>query len=174
MKKILCVFISLIMLGGCSFEKMKEVKKEPLEISGFNTVVKSIVNDVQISANVEYIPFETLNFTFNSPKAVKDMQILCKNGEYTISMNKLYFTFASDKMPFTMLCKTLETCVNSIQGTTPEIDTETNLLIYPYNANGHICKLYVEQENKNFVKLMVDGNDLLFFEKFEYRDKPVS
>ncbi len=171
MKKILCVFICLIMLGGCSIEKIKEVKKEPLEISGFNTVIKSVVNNVQISANVEYIPFENLNFTFNSPKAVNGMQILCKNGEYTINMDKLSFTLASDKMPFTMICKTLETCINSVQGATPEKDAQTNLLIYSYNANGHICKLYTEKETKRFVKLMVDGKDLLYFENFEYRDK---
>ena len=41
------------MLGGCSLEKIKEVKKEPLEISGFNTIIKSNFDNVQISANVE-------------------------------------------------------------------------------------------------------------------------
>ena len=88
MKKILCIFICIIMLGGCSVEKIKEVKKEPLEISGFNTVIKSNFNSVQISANAEYVPFQSLNFTFNSPETVKDMQILCSNGEYTVNMNK--------------------------------------------------------------------------------------
>ena len=171
MKKILCIFICLIMLGGCSLEKIKEVKKEPLEISGFNTIIKSNFNNVQISANVEYMPYKSLNFTFNSPKTLKDMQILCSNGEYTVNMNKLSFTFASEKMPFNMICKTLETCINSVQGTTPENDAQTDLLVFSYNADGHICKLYTEKETRNFVKLSVDGNDLLFFENFEYRDK---
>ncbi len=171
MKKILCIFICLVMLGGCSIEKIKEVKKEPLEIGGFNTVIKSVVNNVQISANVEYIPFETINFNFNLPKAVENMQIFCKNGEYTVNMNKLSFTFAGDKLPFTMICRTLETCINSVQGTMPEKDIETNLMVYSYNVNGHICKLYTEKETKKFVKLKIDGNDLLFFENFEYRDK---
>lgn len=168
MRKILCVFISLLILGGCNVEKIKDVQKEPLEISGFNTIVKSTVNDVQISANAEYILFKSLNFTFNTPETVKDMQILCQNGEYTVNMNKLSFTFSGDKLPFNMICRTLETCINSVQGTTPEIDEETDNLIYSYNADGHICKLYTENETKKFVKLQVDGEDLLFFENFEY------
>ena len=171
MKKILCIFISLILLGGCSFEKIKDVKKEPLEISGFNTIVKSIVNNVQISANAEYVPYQHLNFTFNSPQTVKDMQILCSNGEYTVNMNKLSFTFAGEKLPFNMICRTLEICINSVQGVLPETDTETELLVFSYNADGHICKLYAEKETRKFVKLNVDGKDLLFFENFEYRDK---
>ena len=171
MKKILCVFMCLIMLGGCSTLKIKEVKKEPLEISGFNTVIKSNVNDVQISANAEYIPFQSLNFTFNLPEAEKNMQILCNNGEYTVNMNKLSFTFTGEKLPFNMICRTLETCINSVQGVSPETDAETDLLVFSYNAEGHICELYTEKDTKKFVKLKVDGNDLLFFENFEYRDK---
>lgn len=171
MRKILCVFFCLIMLGGCNVEKIKEVKKEPLEISGFNTIIKSNFNDVQISANAEYVPYKSLNFTFTSPETVKDMQILCNNGEYTVKMNKISFTFTGEKMPFSMICKTLETCINSVQGVTPEQDPQTDLLVFSYNADGHICKLYVEKVTRNFVKLSVDGADLLFFENFEYRDK---
>lgn len=171
MKKILCVFMCLIMLGGCSTLKIKEVKKEPLEISGFNTVIKSNVNDVQISANAEYVPYQSLNFTFNLPEAVKNMQILCNNGEYTVNMNKLSFTFTGEKLPFNMICRTLETCINTVQGVLPETDAETDLLVFSYNAEGHICELYTEKDTKKFVKLKVDGNDLLFFENFEYRDK---
>ncbi len=171
MKKILCIFMCLVMLGGCSTLKIKEVKKEPLEISGFNTIIKSNLNNVQISANVEYVPYQSLSFTFISPETVKNMQILCSNGEYTINMNKLSFAFSSDKLPFNMVCKTLETCIDSVQGVSPEVDAETDLLIFSYNADGHICKLYTEKEKRNFVKLSVDGNELLFFENFEYRDK---
>ena len=171
MKKILCVFMSLIILGGCNVEKIKDVKKEPLEISGFNTIIKSNFNNVQISANAEYVPYQSLNFTFKSPESVKDMQILCSNGEYTVNMNKLSFTFTGEKLPFNMICRTLETCINSVQGVLPETDAETDLLVFSYNADGHICKLYTEKEIRNFVKLSVDGNDLLFFENFEYRDK---
>ena len=171
MKKILCVFMFLIMLGGCSTLKIKEVKKEPLEISGFNTGIKSNLNDVQISANAEYVPYQSLNFTFNLPEAVKNMQILCNNGEYTVNMNKLSFTFTGEKLPFNMICRTLETCINTVQGVLPETDAETDLLVFSYNAEGHICELYTEKDTKKFVKLKVDGNDLLFFENFEYRDK---
>ena len=171
MKKILCVFLCMLMFGGCSIEKIKEVKKEPLEISGFNTVIKSNLNNVQISANVEYVPYQHLNFTFLEPETVKEMQILCSNGEYTVNMNKISFAFSGEKLPFSMICRTLETCVDSVQGTAPEKDAQTDLLVFPYNANGHLCKLYTEKETRKFVKLNIDGNDLLFFEKFEYRDK---
>lgn len=171
MKKILCVFLCLIMLGGCSVEKIKEVKKEPLEVSGFNTVIKSNVNNVQISANAEYVPYQNLNFIFTAPETVKDMQILCSNGEYTVNINKISFAFTGEKLPFNMICRTLETCINSVQGVSPETDAETDLLVFSYNADGHICKLYAEKETRNFVKLSVDGTDLLFFENFEYRDK---
>ena len=169
MKKILCIFLCLFMMGGCDVEKIKDVKKEPLEISGFNTVVKSYMNDVQISANVEYIPYKSMNFTFVSPETVKDMQILCSNGEYTLNMNKLSFTFTGEKMPFNMLCRTLETCINSVQGSIPETDADTDSLVYSYNANGHICKLYTEKDTKNFAKLSIDGIDMLFFDNFEYK-----
>ena len=171
MKKILCVFMCLIILGGCNVEKIKDDKKEPLEISGFNTIIKSTVNNVQISANADYVPYKSLNFTFTSPETVRNMQILCSNGEYTVNMNKLSLTFTGEKLPFNMICRTLETCINSVQGVTPEKDMQTDLLVFSYNADGHICKLYTEKETRNFVKLSVDGNDLLFFENFEYRDK---
>ncbi len=171
MKKILCVFLCVLIFGGCSVEKIKEVKKEPLEISGFNTVIKSDLNNVQISANVEYVPYQYLNFTFNSPETVKDMQILCSNGEYTVNMNKLSFSFTGEKLPFNMICRTLETCINSVQGTIPEKDSQTDMLVFSCDADGHICKLYVEKETRKFIKLNVDGNDLMFFENFEYRDK---
>lgn len=162
------------MLSGCSAEKIKDVKKEPLEISGFNTVVKSTVNDVQISAQAEYIPYKSLNFTFTAPETVKDMQVLCSNGEYTLNMNKLTFTFSGDKMPFNMICKTLETCINTVQGAIPEKDPESDFFVFSYNADGHVCKLYTEKDTGNFVKLKVDGMDLLYFENFEYRDKQSS
>lgn len=171
MKKILCIFMCLVILGGCSATKIKEVKKEPLEISGFNTVVKSTINNIEISAQAEYIPYKSLDFTFTSPETVRDMQILCSNGEYTVNMNKLSFTFTGEKLPFNMICRTLEACINSVQGVSPETDAETDLLVFSYNADGHICKLYTEKETRKFVKLSVDGTYLLFFENFEYRDK---
>lgn len=171
MKKILCLFLCLLLLSGCNIEKIKEVEKEPLEISGFTATVKSTVNGVTISANAEYIPFQSLNFTFTEPETVKDMQIACKDGEYAVKMNKLSFSFAGDKMPFNMICRTLETCINNVQTATPEKDTESDLQVFSYNAEGHICKLYTEKDNGKFVKLTVDGKDLLFFENFEYRDK---
>lgn len=165
MKKILCIFACLLLLTSCN---VKEVENEPLEISGFNTVVKAVVNDIEIQANAEYIPFNSLDFTFLKPDSVRNMQVLCKNGEYTVKTEKLTFTLVGDKMPFNMICRMLEECVNTVQGTAPQKDTNSEMLIYPYNADGHICRLYVEKETKNFVKLSVDGTDFLFFENFTF------
>lgn len=166
MRKILCIFVCLMLLGGC--EAIKEVEKEPLEISGFNTIVKSSVNNIEISAKVMYIPYKILTFTFMLPEAAKDMQVICTDGEYTINMNKVSFTFAGDKMPFNMLCRTLEACINNAHGATPEYKKEGELLIYTYSVDNHICKLYADKETKDFIKLNVDGKDVLLFENFEY------
>ncbi len=168
MKKFLCIFFCafILLFSGC--EKIKDVENEPLEISGFNTIIKTVANDVEIKANVEYVPFDTLTLAFLLPNSAENMQVICKNGEYTISTEKLTFTMHSDKIPFSAVCKTLEECINTVQGTIPEKDAENNLLIFTYNADGHLCKLYTKTDTKNFVKLSVDGADFLFFENFEY------
>ena len=67
MKKILCIFMCLIILGGCNVEKIKDVKKEPLEISGFNTIIKSNFNKLlfisgalpyKLDINTDFYEFE--------------------------------------------------------------------------------------------------------------------
>lgn len=163
MKKILCIFMCILLLGGCGREKAKEVQKEPLEFGGFECIVRSRVNDIEIAAETVYTPFESLIFTFSEPETVKDMQICCKSGEYTFSAGTVTFTVAGDKMPFSMACRALEDCLDRVRGALPEPDGS-----YAYENNGHIYKLYVDPNTKSFTKLTSDGTDLLTFESFVF------
>lgn len=156
------------MLGGCGTLKTKDLEKEPLNISGFNTVVKTQINNIEICGNARYVVSDALYFDFFAPKTINGTKITCRNGEYQIDFNGLSVSLAGNKLPFNMICNALETCVNNVQGTTPQIDSATNQLIYTYNAENHLCKLYVEKETKNFIKLTIDGADVLFFENFQY------
>ena len=131
-------------------------------------MVKSNINSVEICGNVKYIMADGLYFDFLLPETLKGAEIICRDGEYHIEYNDLSVTFQGEKLPFNMVCKALETCVNNVQGATPEIDAINQQLIYTYNAENHICKLYTEIETKHFLRLSIDGEDVLIFENFEY------
>ena len=163
MRKILCVFIALLLLGGCGGKNSKEVENEPLDFGGFQTTVKTVINDITVSADAVYKPYESLDFTFTSPETVSGMQISCCDGEYTLTSNGLKFTFAGDKMPFSMLCKALENCLDSVRGAVPDADGA-----YTYNSDGRLCKLFVNTDTGCFERLTVDGADVLYFENFAF------
>lgn len=163
MKKILCVFICLLLLGGCGGKNSKEVKTEQLDFGGFRATVKTVVNDITVSADTVYKPYESLDFTFTSPKTVNGMQIICRDGEYTLTFNGLTFTLAGDKLPFSMLCKALESCLDNVRGAAPDSDGA-----YTYSYDGRLCKLFVNSETGCFERLNVDGADVLFFENFTF------
>lgn len=167
MKKFLCVLFSILLLGGCT-SKSKDVETEPLSISGFSCILRTTFNDIEITANAEYMASGTINMTFTAPETVKDMQINCTNGEYTVNYKNLELTVNGDKMPFNMVCRGLEECINNAQGKTPEKDENSESIIYSYTAEGHTCKLYVNAETKAFEKIAIDGIDTLYFENFQY------
>lgn len=168
MKKVLCILLCILLLGGCGTFKIKDVEKEPLNISGFNTLVKTEINNIEISGNAKYVLSDGLYFDFIKPETVSGAKIVCRNGEYQVDFNSLSVTLAGDKLPFNMICRALETCINNVQGTTPEKEENTNQLIYTYNAENHLCKLYTDADTKHFIKLTVDGADALLFENFQY------
>lgn len=168
MKKFLCSFLGLLLLCSCVNENSKDVETEPLEISGFRCVIRTTLNDIEITADAEYMASGTIQVAFTAPETVKGMQINCMGGEYTVNYKNLELTVSGEKMPFNMLCRSLEECINNAQGTTPEKDENTESLIYTYTAEGHVCRLFVNPETKYFEKVTVDGIDTLFFEKFEY------
>ena len=167
MRKFLCVLFSILLLGGCA-SKSKDVEKEPLSISGFCCVIRTTLNDIEITANAEYTASGTINVTFTAPATVNGMQINCTGGEYTVHYKNLELTVSGDKMPFAMLCRSLEECINNAQGTMPEKDENNESLIYTYTAEGHVCKLFVNPETKAFEKVSVNGIDTLYFENFKY------
>lgn len=168
MKKILCVIICLLCMGGCQKIYTKDVEKKPLNISGFNAFISTTVNDIEIGGKASFDGVDTITFTFDLPENVKGGEILCKNGEYTINFKDMKFSMNSDKLPFEMICKTLEECINNAQGAIPQKDSHTGNLIYTFNAENHVCKLYAESDGGKFIKLSVDGADTLIFEDFEY------
>ena len=168
MKKVLCIIMTLMLFGGCGTLKTKDVKKEPLIISGFNAVVTTKINDITISGNAEYYADSSLNFEFIQPETVKGATIVCSDGEYKIQFQDISVSFPSEKLSFNMICRAIETCVNNVQGKTPEKDTESGMLVYSYTAENHLCKLYADPETKNFIKLTIDGVDALRFDNFQY------
>ncbi len=168
MKKFLCSFICILLLCSCTNKNSKDVENEPLSISGFSCVIRTTLNDIEIVANAEYLAAGTINMTFIAPATVNGMQINCTGGEYTVHYKNLELTVSGEKMPFTMLCRGLEECINNAQGTTPEKDENGESLVYTYTAEGHVCKLYINPETKYFEKVAVDGIDTLLFENFEY------
>ena len=62
MKKFLCVLFCILMLNGCEKIKTKDVLKEPLNISGFNTVVKTQINNIEICGNAQYVMNDAIYF----------------------------------------------------------------------------------------------------------------
>lgn len=168
MKKFLCVLLCILLSGGCSFKKTKDVEKEPLLISGFRCTLRTTLNDIDITADAEYMDSGTIHMEITSPQTVSGMQINCNNGEYAVHYKNLELIVDGEKMPFRMICKSLEECINNAQGKTAQKDEDSDSFIYSYNAQGHTCKLYVNPETKAFQKIAVDGIDTLYFENFTY------
>lgn len=168
MKRVLCILLCILLLGGCRTLKTKDLEKEPLNISGFNTVVKTKINNIEICGNARYVVSDALYFDFVAPKTINGTKVVCRNGEHQLHFNDLSISLVGEKLPFNMVCNALETCINNVQSSTPQLDNATNLLVYTYNVQNHLCRLYAEQETKHFVKLTVDGADVLLFENFEY------
>lgn len=168
MKKFLCSFLGFLLLCSCTNKNSKDVETEPLLISGFSCVIRTTLNDIEITADAEYLASGTILLEFTDPETVKGMQINCTGGEYTVHYKNLELTVSGDKMPFNMVCRGLEECINNAQGTTPVKDENGESLVYTYTAEGHACKLFVNPETKYFEKITVDGIDTLFFENFTY------
>ena len=168
MKKVLCVLVCMLLLSGCGMTKTKEVEKEPLIFSGFNTVVKTKINNIEICGNARYAMNDAIYFEFSAPETINGTKIICRDGEYQVDFSGLSITLAGSKLPFNMICKSLETCINNVQGTTPQKDSATNQLFYTYSAEGYLCKLYVDAQTKEFIKLTVNEEEILYFENFEY------
>ena len=70
MKKLLCIFICVLLFAGC--EKTKEAENEIPDYYGFTTEVETVVNDISISADAEFTENDKLVLTLTSPESVKE------------------------------------------------------------------------------------------------------
>ncbi|MGN0570013.1 MAG: hypothetical protein ACI4N4_05860 [Candidatus Fimenecus sp.] len=169
MKKFLCALFCLLLLCGCGINKTKDVEKEPLNISGFNTDVHTTLNGITVSAEADYTAFDSLVLTFTQPQTVKGVQVSCADGEYTLKTNRLTFSISEGKLPYNMIFCALESCINNVNGAAPEKGENSESLSYSYEAQGHFCTLLVNPDTKEFEKLIIDGTDAAVFENFTYK-----
>lgn len=168
MKKFLCSLLCLLFLCSCTDLKSKDVENEPLSISGFTCVIRTTFNGISIIANAQYTLPNAISMDFTAPETVKGVQINCTDGVYAVKYKNLELTVDGDKMPFNMICRELETCINNAQGKTPQKDEKSESFVYSYTAEGHTCQLFVNPDTKAFEKIAIDGIDTLFFENFTY------
>ena len=66
MKKILCLCLCLLLCTGCSIKK--DVKTEPLTLSGFAAVITTDINGITLTANAVY---DVVELGINTPKEKK-------------------------------------------------------------------------------------------------------
>ena len=159
MKKLLCFLLCIVILQGC--ENKKEVKNQIPDFIGFKTDVNTTINDVKISAKVEYTSFAQMILTFSLPESVNGMKIVFKNEEYAITYDDLTFSLSEGSVPFSMVCEMIKVCAENIKSASFMNDT------YTFNLNNHIYKL-ITDEKGDFKKLTVDEMYIVYFENFEY------
>ena len=140
----------------------KENKNEIPDFKGFSTDVKTTFNNVNLCASVIYNEITGLSVVMNAPESVEGMKIVCKDGECKIDFQELSFIIPHKTLPFTSFFVALESCAENAKTSIPENDC------YSYNVDGNVCRLYVDEETKHFQKLSINGNDVLFFDNFQY------
>ena len=160
MKKFLCIFICILLFAGC--EKTKESQNEIPDFYGFKTDVKTVVNDISITANAEFTEIDKLVLTLTSPESVKGMKISIKDNECTIDYHSLSFSVLLKSMPFDSLCVSLNACAHSAKTAEYRIDH------YSYSYNGNTYNLYVDNETNHFKKITVNENEIITFENFQF------
>lgn len=163
MKKLLCICLCFMFLAGCA--KKNDVKTEPLTLSGFDAVITTDLNGITLSSNVSYDFAGGYKFSFNSPETLKNLTVSGKDGEFTLTGEKLTLNLQSDKLPESMICRALSDCVDAVSGAYP-IKNSNGLSEYAYSVDKVPCVLYTD-EDKNFKKLIVGAQEFIF-ESFSY------
>ncbi len=161
MKKLLCIFVCVLLFAGCE-KSSKEVKNEIPDFYGFKTDVKTIVNDVNISALAEYTEFNGLNLTLTSPESVNGMIIKIKDNECEMLYHSLSFFVPIYSMPFDSLCVALNSCAKNAKTAIYQNDN------YVYSCDGNTYHLYIDNETNHFHKISVNENEIITFENFEF------
>lgn len=152
-----------MLLAGCA--KKNDVKTEPLSFSGFHAVITTEFNGITLSSNVSYNFASGYEFTFNAPMSLKNLTVSGKDGEFTLTGEKLTLNLQSDKLPSSMICRALSDCINAVSGAYP-IKNSDGLSEYAYSVDRVPCVLYTD-ENNNFKKLLVGAQEFIF-ESFSY------
>ncbi len=163
MKKLLCICLCFMLLAGCA--KKNDVKTEPLTLSGFNAVITTDLNGIEISSSVNFDFANGYKFVFDSPKLLKNLTVSGKDGEFTLSGEKLTLTLQTDKLPPLMVCRAISDCINAVSGAYP-VKTDDGLFEYAYYVDNIPCRLYTDAD-KNFKKLIV-GSQEFIFKSFSY------
>lgn len=158
MKKILCVFIMILLLAGCEKENTKDV--EIPDFRGFKTDVYTEINDIKITGSAVYNELNGLVLTLTSPESVKGMEIICKDGECKTNLHELSFSVSYENLPSNSLPTSLMACAENAKTAIYENG------YYEFIVNGYTFQLYVDE--KGFKKLSTDGTDILHFENFGY------
>lgn len=161
MKRFLCIFICVLLLAGCE-KSSKEVKDEIPDFYGFRTDVKTVVNDVTISASADYTELDGIVITLTSPESVKGMKMVIKDGECKILYHSLSFSVPVNSMSFDSLCVSLNACAENVKTAKREND------YYVYSFNGNTYHLYADNETKQFKNIKVNENDVITFENFQF------
>lgn len=159
MKRLLCIFICVLLFAGC--EKTKDAENEIPDFYGFKADVKTVVNGTNISAKAEFTENEKLVLTVVSPESVEGMRISIKDEECEVDFNSLSFFIPLESMPPDSLCVCLNACAKSVK--TADFVTDH----YSYSYKGYTYNLYVDEMNR-FNKITVNENAILTFENFEY------
>ncbi len=158
MRKILCVLFVILLLAGCEKEKTKG--NEIPDFRGFRTDVYTEINDTKITGTATFMELDGLVLTLTSPESLKGMEIICKDGECKTNLDTLSFSVLCKNLPHNSLPTSLMVCAENAKTAMCENK------YYNFTANGYTYQLCVNE--KGFAKLSTDGNDILYFENFEY------
>ncbi len=162
MKKILCVIVCLLCLSGCGKQNAKDVQNTVPEFSGISAQVTAVMNGIEMKAKVDYIGFDSLSLQFTAPETVKDMKVICEDGECEAFLNELSFAFSSGSLPYKSVCICLADCIEKAK----TLPIENNCITY--KEKGYNCRLELDDSAGNFQGLYIDGECVLTFSEFEY------
>ena len=158
MKKILCILVMLLLLAGCEKQKTKEI--EIPDFRGFKTDVYTEINDTEIKGTATFTELDGLVLTLMSPESLKGMGIICNDGECKTSLHTLSFSVPYGNLPPDSLPVSLMACAENAKTAIYEKG------YYKFTTSGYTYQLYVDENG--FTKLLMNENEILRFENFQY------